>query len=212
MGAWAWADAQAREVTGPDRDALERLTERRTLRGIPTTVVNTRPDIVTAQVFERLDAALGLIERHTPHYFRHLRRDFAGLHVERYACRGAFFPAQRVCLVELTFIVNPGFTLAQVASTIVHEGMHARLHALGIDAASRAREERFCRRAEIEFGSRAPGGEPVVQRALAAMAGSDDEVAPVIDPALARRRIAEVDRAAAMPHWLREALGRRGNV
>lgn len=199
-------------MTGPDRDALERLTERRTLRGIPTTVVNTRPDIVTAQVFERLDAALGLIERHTPHYFRHLRRDFAGLHVERYACRGAFFPAQRVCLVELTFIVNPGFTLAQVASTIVHEGMHARLHALGIDAASRAREERFCRRAEIEFGSRAPGGEPVVQRALAAMAGSDDEVAPVIDPALARRRIAEVDRAAAMPHWLREALGRRGNV
>jgi hypothetical protein len=195
-------------MTGPDRDALERLT----LRGIPTTVVNTRPDIVTAQVFERLDAALGLIETHTPHYFRHLRRDFAGLHVERYACRGAYFPAQRVCLVELTFIVNPGFTLAQVASTIVHEGMHARLHALGISAESRAREERFCRRAEIEFGSRAPGGKPVVERALAAMAGSDEEVAPTIDPALARRRIAEVDRAAAMPHWLREALGRRGNV
>jgi hypothetical protein len=199
-------------MTGPDRDALERVAERRTLRGIPTTVVNTRPDIVTAQVFERLDAALGLIETHTPHYFRHLRRDFAGLHVERYACRGAYFPAQRVCLVELTFIVNPAFTLAQVASTIVHEGMHARLHALGIAAESRAREERFCRRAEIEFGSRAPGGEPVVQRALAAMAGSDEEVAPTVDPALARRRIAEVDRAAAMPHWLREALGRRGNV
>lgn len=207
-------------MSDPDRDGLERrterstepVTERRTLRGIPTTVVNTRPDIDTADVLERLDAALGLIETHTPHYFRHIRRDFTGLHVERYACRGAFFPGQRICLVELTFIVNRAFTLAQVASTIVHEGMHARLHALGIEAESRAREERFCRRAEIEFGSLAPGGGPVVERALAAMAGSDEEVAPVIDPVLARRRIAEVDRAAAMPHWLREALGRRGNV
>lgn len=199
-------------MSGPDQGQGERRVERRTLRGIPTTIVNTRPDIETPQVVARLDAALGLIEQYTPHYFRHIRRDFAGLHVERYACRGAFFPAERICLVELTFIVNPAFTLAQVASTIVHEGMHARLHALGIEAESRAREERFCRRAEIEFGSLAPGGEPVVERALAAMAGSDEEVAPVIDPALARRRIAEVDRAAAMPHWLREALGRRGNA
>lgn len=199
-------------MSGPDQGQGERRVERRTIRGIPTTIVNTRPDIETPQVVARLDAALGLIEQYTPHYFRHIRRDFAGLHVERYACRGAFFPAERICLVELTFIVNPAFTLAQVASTIVHEGMHARLHALGIDAESRAREERFCRRAEIEFGSLAPGGEPVVERALAAMAGSDEEVAPVIDPALARRRIAEVDRAAAMPHWLREALGRRGNA
>lgn len=199
-------------MSGPDQGQGERRVERRTIRGIPTTIVNTRPDIETPQVVARLDAALGLIEQYTPHYFRHIRRDFAGLHVERYACRGAFFPAERVCLVELTFIVNPAFTLAQVASTIVHEGMHARLHAVGIEAESRAREERFCRRAEIEFGSLAPGGEPVVERALAAMAGSDEEVAPVIDPALARRRIAEVDRAAAMPHWLREALGRRGNA
>ncbi len=199
-------------MSGPDQGQGERRVERRTLRGIPTTIVNTRPDIETPQVVARLDAALGLIEQYTPHYLRHIRRDFAGLHVERYACRGAFFPAERVCLVELTFIVNPAFTLAQVASTIVHEGMHARLHAVGIEAESRAREERFCRRAEIEFGSLAPGGEPVVERALAAMAGSDEEVAPVIDPALARRRIAEVDRAAAMPHWLREALGRRGNA
>jgi hypothetical protein len=199
-------------VSGSGRGQAEPRVERRTLRGIPVTIVNTRPDIDTPQVVARLDAALGLIEQYTPHYFRHIRRDFAGLHVERYACRGAFFPAERVCLVELTFIVNPAFTLAQVASTIVHEGMHARLHALGIEAESRAREERFCRRAEIEFGSLAPGGEPVVERALAAMAGSDDEVAPVIDPALARRRIAEVDRAATMPHWLREALGRRGNA
>ncbi|HEU4830426.1 MAG TPA: hypothetical protein VFT04_14625 [Gemmatimonadales bacterium] len=199
-------------MTGPDRDALERHASHRTLRGIPTTVVNTRPDVDTGDVFQRLDAALGLIETHTPHYFRHIRRDFAGLQVERYACRGAYFPVQRICLVELTFIVNRGFSLAQVASTIVHEGMHARLHARGIEAESRAREERFCRRAEIEFGSLAPGGEPVVERALAAMAGSDDEVAPVIDPVLARRRIAEVDRAAAVPRWLREALGRHGNA
>ena len=64
------------------------------------------------------------------------------------------------CLVELTFAVNPDFSDAEVAATILHEAMHARLHNLGfpLEMADRARQERFCRRAEIEFGSLVPGG------------------------------------------------------
>jgi len=71
------------------------------LRGLAVSVHNTRPEIATPAVLERLERALGLIDRYTPHYGRHLRRDFAGLRVERYACRGAFFPDSRICLVEL---------------------------------------------------------------------------------------------------------------
>jgi len=41
-----------------------------------------------------------------------------------------------------------------------------------------------------------PGGEKVVARAQWSAALEDEEVAPVIDPQLAARRIAEVDRAA----------------
>ena len=118
--------------------------------------------------------------------------------VERYACRGAYFPDQRACMVELTFAVNRDFRPAQIAATILHEAMHARLHRLGfpLEMTDRARQERFCRRAEIEFGRAVPGGEPIVERALAALESSDEEVAPRIDPALAARRVAQVDREA----------------
>jgi hypothetical protein len=76
--------------------------------------------------------------------------------------------------------------------------MHARLDALGfpLEMEDRARQERFCRRAEIEFGKLVPGGEKVVARAQWTSDLSDEEVAPEIDPALAAQRIAEVDRAA----------------
>ena len=171
-----------------------------TLHGIQVHVLNTRPDIATADVVQRLDAALGLIEQYARHHFRRMQRDFAMILVERYACRGAHFPDQRICLVELTFCVNPAFSPAQIAATILHEAMHARLHAMGfpLEFEDRARQERFCRRAEIEFGRKVPGGELIIERAAAAASGADDEVAPDIDPQLAAARIAEADRAATL--------------
>jgi hypothetical protein len=168
------------------------------VRGIPVVVNNTRPDIDTNEVLARLDRTLALIQRYAPHHFRHLRRDFAYILVERFACRGAFFHEQKACLVELTFSVNPTFSDAEVAATILHEAMHARLHNLGfpLEMKDRARQERFCRRAEIEFGELVPGGDRVIERATLTLAQSDEDVAPVIDPRLAARRIAEVDREA----------------
>ncbi len=187
------------EEPGAEEPGTETTAAR--VRGLDVLVVNTRPDIATADVLRRLDAALGLVETHTPHRFRHLRRDVRRLVVRRYPCRGAYDPATGDCLVELTFTVNPQFNPAQVAATIVHEGAHARLHRLGfpLDMSDRERQERFCRRAEIEFGRRAPGGEPVVARALAILESEGVDVAPVIDPALAARRVAEADRAAGRP-------------
>ncbi len=173
-------------------------TSRHEALGVPVLVSNTRPDIDTGAVIARLERSLSLIERYVPHHFRHLKRDFAYIVVQRFACRGAYFHEQRACLVELTFTVNPTFSDAEVAATILHEAMHARLHALGfpLEMEDRARQERFCRRAEIEFGTLVPGGEPVVERARWTSDLSDEEVAPEIDPRLAAERIAEVDRAA----------------
>lgn len=88
------------------------------VRGIAIVVDNTRPDIVTADVLARLDRTLALIEKYVPHHFRHLKRDFAYIVVQRFACRGAYFHEQRACLVELTFTVNPDFSDAEVAATI----------------------------------------------------------------------------------------------
>ncbi len=172
--------------------------ERYDVLGIPVVVENTRPDIRTRDVITRLEASLEMIRRYVPHHFWHLQRDFDHLIVKRFACRGAYFYEQRACLVELTFCVNPDFSDAQRAATILHEAMHARLHVLGfpLEMEDRARQERFCRRAEIEFGRLVPNGELVVARATETSELSDEEVAPWIDPEIAAQRIAEVDRAA----------------
>jgi hypothetical protein len=171
---------------------------RRVVRGIPVAVTNTRPDVDTERVFRRAEAVLDLVATHQPWRYRRLTRDLAGIDVRRFACRAAYFPATRTCLLELTFMDNPAFNDAQVASSLVHEGVHARVHAMGVrDFPGRAgKEERLCRLAELEFGRAVPGGEPVVERALAMLDMRDDDLAPAVDWSLASRRIAEADRSA----------------
>jgi hypothetical protein len=191
------------------------LPEDRLVRGFPITLSNTRPDIESEDVFSRLDAALGLIERHQPSHFRRMHRDFARIQIRRFPCRGAYFPETRICLVELTFVVNREFTPTQVAATILHEAMHARLDNAGVryDPSCAAKHERFCRRAEVEFGMMVPDGAPVVERALASLAGADDEVAPVIDWELAGRRVEQADVAAlSAPDWMKRAIARRAGL
>lgn len=175
------------------------LAVRRRVRGVDVMLDNTRPDIDSREVLERLAAALDLIDRYTPHYGRHLRRDFSGFLVQRYPCRGAYFLETRQCLVELTFCVHPTIGVPEIAATILHEAMHARLHALGfpVEMQDRARQERFCRRAEIEFGRLVPGGEPVVARALQTLQLEDAEVAPEIDWRIAQQRMDQADRDAS---------------
>jgi hypothetical protein len=191
------------------------LPEDRIVRGLPVTLINTRPDIDSEDVFARLDAALELIERHQPSHFRRMHRDFSRIQVRRFPCRGAYFPDTRICLVELTFVVNREFTPTQVAATILHEAMHARLDNAGVkyDPAGAAKHERFCRRAEVEFGMLAPDGAPVVERALASLASADDEVAPVIDWELAGRRVDAADLSAlSAPDWMKRAIARRAGL
>lgn len=167
------------------------------LRGFTVAVHNTRPDIATADVLQRLDESLDLIERHQPWRVRHLRRDLAQIRVMRYPCRGAYLPEDRACMVELTFLARRDIGPATVASTIVHEGMHARVHRMGVrdEARDRAHEERICRRAELEFGESLPTavGAPVVERALASLRMADDDLAPEIDWNEAGRRMREID-------------------
>jgi hypothetical protein len=176
------------------------LVEEYEVRGFVVVVENTRPDIETAAVLRRLDEALELIKTYQPWRLAHLRRDLSHFLVVRYPCRGAFFPDQRACMTELTFLARTDISAAPVASSILHEGIHARVHAMGLHPASRnsAREERLCRRAELEFGLALPPelGAPVVERAAASLELEDEEVAPTIDWAEAQRRQQAVDDAA----------------
>ena len=176
--------------------AIENLT----LHGIPVVVENTRPDIATVDVLARLDEALALIERYQPWRLAHLRRDLDAIHVVRFPCRGAWIPDEGACVAELTFLARRDISAAPVASSIIHEGIHARVDRMGVSrhARDRAREERLCRRAELEFGLSLPRelGAPVVQRALESLALADQEVAPTIDWNEALRRQNEIDQRA----------------
>lgn len=178
---------------------LDELLDRpRTIHGLPVRVINTRPDIATPRVLERLEAALDLIARHAPWRLRRMQRDFSAIVVQRFPCRAAYDPASHTCLVELTFLVNPAFTPAQIAASIVHEGTHARLDRMGVHVppGERAREERLCRKAEVELGLVVPDGRAVLERAMQAMALDDAGVAPVIDWNEAARRVEAADHAA----------------
>ena len=187
------------------RAVSEPRPETRIIDGIRVDVLNTREDVSTERVFQRADAVIGRVREYQPWRLAHIRRDIVGIVVMRYACRAAYFPDQRVCMLELTFMANEQFSDSQVAASFVHEGMHARLDRLAdkygvtpFAEAARARHERICRRAELDFGLAVPDGAPVVQRAVESMRLADEEVAPEIEWGEAGRRIAEVDRAQAL--------------
>src|SRR5678815_3508709 len=102
------------------------------VRGFRVVVENSRADIDTASVVSRLDEALVLIETYQPWRLRHLRRDLREFWIVRYPCRGAYLPGERRCMTELTFLARRDITAAPVASSIIHEGIHARVDCMGV--------------------------------------------------------------------------------
>jgi hypothetical protein len=195
----SWCERSGVAATTPPGEP-QLIPESFFLRGIRVVVENTRPDIATSDVIARLDEALALIERYQPWRLSHLRRDLDAIHVVRFPCRGAWIPDEGACVTELTFLNRRDITAAPVASSIIHEGMHARVDRMGVSRYSRdrAREERLCRRAELEFGEALPSalGAPVIVRAIESLALADHDVAPAIDWSEALRRQNEIDRQA----------------
>jgi hypothetical protein len=169
------------------------------VRGFRVEVTNTRPDIATAAVLERLDDALALIERYQPIRFAHLRRDIRVIVVQRFASRGAYLHEHRAVLTELTFLARRDIGPAVVASSVLHEGVHARTFCLARSQAGThpAREERICRRAELAFGRALPAetGAPVIARALESLTLDDGDVAPRFTAAEGQAAVERVDRA-----------------
>lgn len=167
---------------------------KRVIDGVPVWFLNDRADIDNAQLESQFGEALALIGKYAPQNLRRLRKDVTCIWVKRWPNRGIFFHDTRIMVIDTTFVVNPTFTRAQVAATILHEGVHARVTAMRVNRryTNMADEERLCRRAEIAFGELAPGGAPVVARAMEILGMSDAEVAPAIDLAVADAKLREL--------------------
>jgi hypothetical protein len=169
------------------------------VRGFRVLVENNRPDIQTPVVLQRLDEALALIERYQPSRIRHMRRDLKQFWIVRYPTRGAYFRAQRMSMIELTFLARTDISAAVVAACVIHEAMHARIDSMVKNKIHAiAREERICRRAEIDFADLLPPdlGDPVRKRAEAVLASTDHDVVPDINWREAYRRQIAADLKA----------------
>jgi hypothetical protein len=199
-----WAATKIRQI---ERRLVH---QERTVCGI---IVNVRatPAYDFDTVFAGVEDALAIIAEHHPVWIRRIQRDVAKIYVyRRPSGRGAFVPDLRGIVLDSYFVST--FTPAEVGSCIVHEATHARIEALDKGASyseCRARHERICRRAEIRFGQRLSEPErlPVIERARAALEGTDEEVAPVPDP-LESWRITQLGliNDLGLPRWLESWL------
>ncbi|HEX6913161.1 MAG TPA: hypothetical protein VF142_22310 [Longimicrobium sp.] len=163
--------------------ALQALTgsapPRRVMHGIEVWVLNDHLHATDEEMFATIAAALDRIAGAQPWRIPMLRRDFARIVVrQNTGCRAMFEHAGN-CVLDTYFVAK--FSPGQVGSSIVHEGVHARLRRGGrvIPPDLVAWEERLCRRAELGFGLRIPDGAPVVERARQSLALSDADVAPL---------------------------------
>ncbi len=137
----------------------------RTLHGIRVAVFE--PDNA-AQCFDRLDAALGLIARYDPTTFESIRKHFAGVLVfgiERY--RAAHWNENaHLCVITYVYVQSATVRAEDVALTLVHENMHARLDGAGVEykEGRRAPIEVLCAMAELAFARRLPLDRNLAQR------------------------------------------------
>lgn len=200
-----------RRLRGRVFQGLDRLlTEERVLHGIPVSVRMSRFDVGIDQLFENVERALDLIAEHQPRRLRRMQQDVQQISVRRYpVCRAAFYGASRTILLDDYFV--GAFPEEQIASSIVHEAAHARIRS-GVSAQwtrDRAREERFCRKAELSFARALPEhlGAEIAERAAGSLALSDEDVAPDSDwnePYLRDilQRIEEISGPAWLKRWM----------
>lgn len=160
---------------------------RRTIHGIPVWVLNDGEYATDDALFDKAGAALDLIVAYQPWRIGSMRKDFGRIFIRRNEGCRAMFDLERSCVLDNFFVAT--FAPQQVAASIVHEGVHARLRRGGrrVPPELIAWEERLCRRAELGFGLRIPDGAAVVERARASLSLSDAEVAPLTDAATLAR-------------------------
>jgi hypothetical protein len=196
---------------------INALTEHRERHGIAMSMYIEAAPLSEADLWPRLEQALDLIAAHRSIWLERMRRAEVSVHVRRIPGLRARLQDGRFAILDPYLLAD--FEPAQIAASVVHEAMHAEMQARGLSGQmTRAREERICRRAELRLGraltaASVPGAEAVIERAAAALEGTDDEVAPQIDRN-ELRVIGIVTRISDLPvpRWFKRVLARKLGV
>ena len=133
---------------------LRNIHKRRTVDGLDLFATD---DVL----LDRVDAALVLIKVHDPVRYRRMLGDLNRICITYLpGPTGQFISRTRTCELDRRFVLREGTTPDLIASTIVHEATHARLHRIGIGCpeALRGRIEDLCVRQQWVFAARSPNG------------------------------------------------------
>lgn len=170
-------------------------------------------------LLRRVEEALALIRQHDARRYACLRRDLSRIWVRLLpGDRANFLAAARACQLDVRFVDDETVSIAELATTIVHEAAHARIdRCVPYREDLRARIEAACRREELAFARRLPQAGEVLEEARSWL-----ESPPPDDTwsraAFRQRREEGVDemfrylghseRAIVFFRWLRRFFGR----
>lgn len=108
-----------------------RISRHEVMHNIPTGVPWTDPDRTTAIM--KLRSAMDLIATTQPRRLTRLKVDVKRILVTSVQVADAQFAApSRTVVLDDTYVCKPEVTPSHVATTIVHEAVHARLFTVGI--------------------------------------------------------------------------------
>jgi hypothetical protein len=130
-----------------------RLTKHSHVRGLP--VADFAPSGTFESACPKVGDALELIDYYDPCRSRRLRREFKYVILARtrISAVAEYWHSLRACVLDVDFVTAN--TSAVVATLIVHEATHARLHRAGVRS-DRYRIEHCCVSQEIAFAERLP--------------------------------------------------------
>jgi hypothetical protein len=200
---------------------------RRVIRGVPCSVMLTPRGVSLWQssatvraalgkqqqvVFDRIEAALQLLEETAPRVARRFRGDVQQIVVggdER--SRDAYCdPILGDVIVTARFAESDGLTPARLARLLVHEATHARVAHLGIEykVGSRARIELACARQELAFIRAVPDAAELIAESEARVRNWAQLGEEAWSDERFHRDAREQLEANTHPKWLGRLLGR----
>lgn len=117
---------------------------------------------------DKISAAIQLIAQYDEPRWARFRSDVGGILVEgAVGSLGEWLPGIRLVRVKEAFVQADRTSIADIASTLAHEGTHAQLWRRGFRYPEdmRARIEAVCVRSQIRFLRRLPDAADTIQRA-----------------------------------------------
>lgn len=138
------------------------IGHQRVVHGIAVSVGSTRRG--AADALARLERALDLVELYDArqHAIIQARLEWLLLGGLNRGGRAFYVAASRGCVLPLSLFDESRVSLAWLASVLLHEATHGRIHALGVSTTRtlRPRIERLCLRTQLEFLNRVPDAGP----------------------------------------------------